>query len=296
MKYRRKMMKVAYECLPCLIRQATEASRMVTKDEKLQKDIIKYSIAEISKLDFTETAPYLGRIIHSYIKKVSGIDDPYEALKKEYNIISQKLCEDLELGRILKNSEDDFDTACRLAMAGNIIDFSVKILVEEEEVKETLDKCLEAEIHGASTGELKEAVKNAKKILYLCDNAGEIVFDKYLVGLIPKEKITCVVKGEPIVNDATMRDAEETGLCEMVRVIDNGADYQGTVLQECSENFKKEFEEADLIISKGQANYETLSDEKNKKMFFLLKAKCKSIAENLGCEQGSFVLKKIHIK
>lgn len=287
-------MKVTYECLPCLIRQSTEAARMVTNDVNLQQKIIKKILQEVSKLDFSETAPYLGRIIHKYIKEASNITDPYKKLKVKYNKVAEQICIDLNLYNLIHNSKSSIDTACRLAIAGNIIDFSVSGVLDELEVRDTIEDCLETNIKGNSIEEFKDAVNNAHKILFLADNSGEIVLDKLLINELPKEKITYVVKGEPIVNDATMEDAVDVGMTDLVRVIDNGSDAQGTIFDLCSDEFKKEFQEADLIISKGQANYETLSDIKNKKIFFLLKAKCKQVAKNLECSQGDLVLKKLN--
>ena len=129
----------------------------------------------------------------------------------------------------------------------------------------------------------------AESILYLADNAGEIVFDKILIEQLGPEKIKLAVKGGPVINDATIEDVEETGLTDLVRVISNGNDAPGTILGLCSEEFRHSFEEADLIIAKGQGNYESLSDF-DKNIFFLLKAKCPVVANHLGCEVGSTVL------
>lgn len=286
-------MKIAFECLPCLIRQSIEAARMVTDDTAMQQDIIKNSLEEVCKLNFSETAPYFARIVHRYIKEVSSNPDPYKSLKVKYNQVATQLCEDFNLPDLIRNSKSPVDTACRLSIAGNIIDFGVSALIEEEEVRASIEECIETKIEDNMTTELLEAVHRANKILFIADNSGEIVFDKLLINELPKEKITYVVKGEPIVNDATMEDAVEVGMVDLVRVIDNGSDAQGTILDLCSDEFKKEFEEADLIIAKGQANYETLSELEYKEIFFLLKAKCKSIADNLQCSQGDLVIKRV---
>lgn len=283
-------MKVCYECLPCIVRQATEASKLVTSDEKIQKEIIKESILELGKLDFSETSPYLGRTVHKLVKEKTGIPDPYKELKERYNNVAMSIRDELKLGDVIEKSKNPFDTACRLSIAGNIIDFSVKIVVDESEVRESINQCLEAELFNGTTDDLRKAVMNSEKILFIADNAGEIVFDKMFIELLPKEKVTYVVKGGPIVNDATMEDAEAVNMSSVAKVVHNGADYQGTILSECSEEFKELFNDADLIISKGQANYETLSEIEDKKIFFLLKAKCRSIAEHIGCKHGEFVV------
>jgi len=134
-----------------------------------------------------------------------------------------------------------------------------------------------------------DAVSTANSILYLADNAGEIVLDRLLIERLPIEKLTVAVRGVPVINDATMTDARDAGITELVTVIDNGSDVPGTMLEACSASFRSQFDEADLIISKGVGNFETLNDVE-KRMFFLLKVKCSVIAEELGVEVGSLVL------
>ena len=148
---------------------------------------------------------------------------------------------------------------------------------------------LSADLSSSHTEELRTAINNAKQILYLGDNAGEIVFDKLFIEHLPKEKIIFAVRGKPVINDATMKDAEDIGLTDILKVIDNGSGYPGTVLQSCSEEFQEVFNGADLIISKGQGNYETLS-ENRQNIFFLLKIKCDIVARDLNGNVGDFVV------
>jgi uncharacterized protein with ATP-grasp and redox domains len=134
-------------------------------------------------------------------------------------------------------------------------------------------------------------VNQAEKILDLADNAGEIVFDRLLIEQLPTEKVTLVVKGEPVINDATMEDAKVAGLTEIVKVIDNGSDAPGTIMESCSQRFLEHFEDSDLVIAKGQGNYETLS-RVDKNIFFILKAKCPVIARDLGCKVGEMIIRR----
>ena len=137
--------------------------------------------------------------------------------------------------------------------------------------------------------DLKSSIDRASRILYLADNTGEIVFDRLLLEQMPRDRITFAVKGGPVLNDATREDAEFTGITDLVRVIDNGTDIPGTVLSACSAEFREEFARADLVISKGQGNYETL-DEEDKHIFFLLKVKCRVVSDDLHCDVGSAVV------
>ena len=133
-------------------------------------------------------------------------------------------------------------------------------------------------------------MREAKDILYLGDNAGEIVFDRLFIEQMPHEKVTYVVRGEPIINDVTIEDAREVDMFDLVDVIDNGSDAPGTILETCSHEFQQRFASSDLVIAKGQGNYETLSDV-NKRIFFLLQVKCPVIAKDIGFEVGSFIVK-----
>ncbi|WP_105617079.1 damage-control phosphatase ARMT1 family protein [Vallitalea okinawensis] len=285
-------MKLSYDCIPCLIRQAVDIARKVTDNTDIQEDIIKHALNEASHFDDLEVAPGLSRAIQMHVKKVTKNNDPYKQLKIQFNRDAKMICRELQLDQLVKDSLSPINTACRCAIAGNIIDFVAVSSIDKHKIRSTVMECLDTEIQGQTPEDLLESAKKANKILYLGDNAGEIVFDQLLINELPKEKITYVVKGAPIVNDATMEDAIEVGMTEMVRVIDNGSDAQGTIMNTCSKVFKMKFEEADLIISKGQANYETLSEMQDKEIYFLLKAKCKPIADDLKCTHGDFVIKR----
>lgn len=273
-----------------MVRQAVEVAEIMTDDKALQEKIIKGGLAQVNKINFTETAPEIARGLHNFVKVVTDNPDPYKALKDLYNRIAEELVEELKLESLITESDNAFDTACRLSIAGNIIDFGVGIDIDKSGVHRSIDESLTSPIVGGSTDLLKAHVEKSNKILFLTDNAGEIVFDKLLMRQLPMDRVTYVVKGGPIVNDATMEDAVDVGMTELVKVIDNGLDGQGTILQECSQAFLQAFEAADLILAKGQANYETLSDLNDPRIFYLLRAKCQSIADDIGCPKGAFVV------
>ena len=167
----------------------------------------------------------------------------------------------------------------------------VKSGLSESQVEKNIAESLTDPLDTKALEEFRNATAQAKDILYLGDNAGEIVFDRLLVEQLPCKNVTFVVKASPIINDATMEDAKMAGLTDMVSVIDNGSDAPGTILESCSQDFRRRFNEADLVISKVQGNYETLSGV-DKNVFFILRAKCPVIARHLGCEIGSLVLVK----
>jgi uncharacterized protein with ATP-grasp and redox domains len=197
-----------------------------------------------------------------------------------------------QLEEKVQHSPNPLDTAIRLAIAGNIIDMGVGFSprFEEKHLHESINHALGTPFNG-DIPVFSSAVQAADSILYLIDNAGEIAFDRLLISLLPKGKVTAVVKGTPIINDATMTDAEEVGLPSLVPVVENGSDGPGTIIGDCSESFLELFKRADLIIAKGQAHYETLSDE-NKDIFFILKVKCPVVARDLQCRIGDMILRR----
>lgn len=283
-------MKISRECIHCIARQAVEIAEVATSNVTIQEEIIRRSLQELVEMDFNETAPEIGFRMHQHAKDISGIIDPYEKLKEQYNEIAQEIYERIIEEKWLDNAEDPFDMACRLAIAGNIIDFSVGLKLDYSVIVKSVEDSIKHNIFGTGSIALRKAVEKADNIMYIADNAGEVIFDKFLLEMLPANKVTYVVKGGPIVNDATMDDAISTGIVDLVRVIDNGHSAQGTILKDCSSTFRTEFSKADLVISKGQANFETLSDIKDKTIFYLLRAKCCSVASAIGCKQMEYVL------
>jgi len=283
-------MKIARECIPCLARQAVEIAQEATTNGSLQEQIIKASLAELANMSFEQTAPEVAYKMHKHAKVLTGVDDPYRALKATYNNVALEIAQRLRENRCVEDSNSPFDTSCRLAIAGNIIDFAVGLSLGYEDILRSVDDSLKKPLYGVGSEALRAAAAKANSILYLADNAGEIVFDRFLIELLPAGKVKLVVKGGPIVNDATLEDAVAAGLTDIIEVIDNGHDAQGTLLAACSDEFRHAFDQADLIISKGQANYETLSGVKDKQIFFLLRAKCPAVANSIGCDRMAYVL------
>ena len=282
-------MRTYFDCIPCFVRQALDAAKLATDDEQIHEKVVREVLRLAVDLDMSKSPPAIGQQIHRLIRNLVGQDDPYHGIKRRFNNLALKLYP--ELRKQILCSDDRLETAIRLAIAGNIIDFGVNSSLEESCVKETISDSLSGYLDPKQIQGFKDAVTAVEKILYLADNAGEIVFDRLLIEQLPYEKVTVVVKGRPVINDATMEDAEVAGLSRIVEVIDNGSDAPGTILESCSEEFRRRFAEADLIIAKGQGNYETLSNVE-KDMFFILKAKCPVIARDLGCEVGEMILRK----
>jgi len=282
-------MRIFLDCIPCFVRQALDSARLATDDEQIHEQVVREVLRLAADLDMSQSPPAIGQQIHRLIRKLVGHNDPYHKIKRQFNNLALRLYSGLR--KQVVSSDDRLETAVRLAIAGNIIDFGVKTSLTASDLKETIAQSLNCHFDNNQIQELKDAVITAEKILYLADNAGEIVFDRLLIEQLPIEKITVVVKGKPVINDATMEDADLAGLTRVVEVIDNGSDGPGTILETCSQSFRNRFENADLIIAKGQGNYETISDI-DKNIFFILKAKCPVIARDIGCEVGEMILQK----
>lgn len=282
-------MKTYFDCIPCFVRQALDSVRLITDDEQVHETVIREVLHLACKMDLHQSPPLMGQKIHRLIRELVGTEDPYRKVKGKFNNVALKLYP--KLRQTIVCSEDSLATAVRLAIAGNIIDFGVNSTLHETDLEETISQSLSDEFVGMQLEPFRNAVNEAEDILYIADNAGEIVFDRLLIEQLPYEKVTVVVKGMPVINDATIEDAVVAGLPRIVEVIDNGSDGPGTILESCSRQFRYRFDNADLIIAKGQGNYETLSDV-DKDIFFLLKAKCPVIARHLRCEIGRMMLIK----
>jgi uncharacterized protein with ATP-grasp and redox domains len=281
-------MKTTYDCIPCFIRQALDAVRLATSDEEIHERVLRGVLAAASKMNLDQSPPLMGQYIHKLIRDLSGDHDPYKKIKDRFNNFALELYPDLK--QRIQNSSDPMDTAVRMAIAGNIIDFGVNSELDRSVISDAIEQALSAQLVG-NIEVLCASIDSANNILYLGDNCGEIVFDRLLIEQLPAYKVTFVVRGGPIINDATIEDARKTGMTELVNVMDNGSNIPGTVLEKCSKEFRKCFAYADLIIAKGQGNYETLSDVR-KNIFFLLKAKCPVISGHMACEPGSFIVKR----
>ncbi len=282
-------MKTYFDCTPYFIRQTVEAARIATSDQKLQEKILREVLRAVSKMNLSKSPPVMMQYMYRLIREISGSQDPYKKLKDSFNKLALDIYPDLS-DRV-KKASDPFEAAVRFAIAGNIIDSGAVHNLNKSYIIETIEQAMSQKLSG-NIEKLRIAINSANKILYLGDNTGEIVFDKLLIEQLPLDRVTFVVRGYPVINDATMIDAKVTGMTDLVEVIDNGSDAPGTVLEDCSEEFIQHFSDADLIIAKGQGNYETLSST-DKSIFFILKAKCPVIAKNISCEIGSLIIKYI---
>jgi len=281
-------MKTFFECIPCFVRQALDSARLVTHEEALHEQLLREVLRAASEMDLRQSPPAMGQRIHRLIRDLTGQSDPYREMKDRSTRLALALYPKLRAQ--VHASSRPLEKALRLAIAGNVIDMGVNAHFDESDVHEAIEDALVASLDG-DVRVFVETLSRAQRILYLADNAGEIVFDRLLLEQMPVEKVTVAVRGFPVINDVTIADTQAAGIPGLVEVIDNGSDAPGTILDDCSAEFRRRFNQADLVIAKGQGNYETL-DDVPKDIFFVLKAKCPVVARDLGCHVGSLVLRR----
>jgi damage-control phosphatase, subfamily I len=278
-------MKTSLDCIPCFARQALEAARFVSDSPKVHEQVIRSVLQEAAEMDLSVSPPVIGQKLHRTLRQLTGIKDPYAQIKKRFNELALEMMP--KLTKEVEKAPDPLYHALRLAIAGNVIDLGVNGNLREEEIQGIIEDTLNEPFHG-DLEDFRKSTQKARNILYLADNAGEIIFDRLLIEKLPMNRLTLAVRGAPILNDALHEDAEMAGLCDLVEVIDNGSDAPGTIWEDCSRAFRQKFAEADLIIAKGQGNFETLSEETDR-IFFLFKAKCPVIADHVGLPLGTHI-------
>ena len=275
------------------MRQVKEVIDLSCDDETLKFELMQNCIKHMAENFGKDSQPNkLATEVNQYIKKQTNCTDAYFNQKKMSNEIALSLMPKVK--NILK-SNDSLETHVKVAIVGNILDFGVYNI--NTDFKKLINDNLNRNLVINDIGEFEKALKAHDEVLYLVDNAGEIVFDRLLIEKIMEYgvDVVVVVKSGPIVNDACLKEAIDAGLDEIAEIITVGSDSGGIVKEMISRKFKKRFDESDFIISKGMANYEGLTEMnlKDKDVFSLLCSKCKPISKNLDVDVGSFVLKKL---
>lgn len=279
-------MKTELECLPCFFGQITRTLHYAGVNGDRGRSILLKAEKIIARASLDEVPARTTTLIHRILREETGVD-PYKQVKDSYNRIA--LDRLTRLRRLAAEMPDRLEGSVRIAIAGNVIDFGI---YESFDLDRSLSESFHLPLSSIDYNNFAQAAADARRILFLCDNAGEIVFDRVLIESLRErgKEVTAVVKGHPVINDATLDDASAAGLAECATVIDNGNDGIGTLLEACSQQFMEAYRSADMIISKGQANYETLVQEKDARTFFLFKVKCPVVARALNRENGDIVL------
>lgn len=286
-RFRDIRMGVDPECYPCFLRQANIAMEMAGVDADTAHRVMRSVLRSIGQADLSGKTPaHITSPMHRRIRRLLKTD-PFRGVKARYNRIAMKMYPELKQGVAL--STEPLATAARLAIAGNVIDFGIFRSVD---IRGTVERALTEPMAVDDIRELVSALSEVAAVLYLLDNAGEVVFDRILIEelLALGKQVTVVVKSGPVINDCTRQDAASVGLDDICRVIDNGSDSVGTIFDHTSRSFLEHFNRKDqIIISKGQANFETLMHE-DRRIFFLFQSKCAVVSRHLGLEQGAMLL------
>ena len=279
-------MNTCTDCIPCLVTQLREFLRLTVTDEAVAQRLCRGALRVLAAADLDAPPSVVVRRPLRRLRRQTGNDDPFLAIKARFNTLALQLLPAFE-ARVAA-APDPFAAAVRLAIAANVIDFGIGKPVTEKQVLHELENAMDAPVAGDIPA-FARAVRRARRILYLGDNAGEIVFDRPLLQRLPPGRVSFAVRGGPVANDALLTDAAASGLTALLPVIANGADIAGTWLPACSPAFRDAFAAADLIIAKGQGNFETVHDAP-KRIFALFMVKCPVVARVTGLPLGSKVL------
>jgi len=275
-----------YDCIPCAIGSLIKLFNKGLVPSEKQDDAMRCLLQFLSKEKFDQSPPALGREMHRLIRQTLNNSDPYKEIKNKSN--SLMLGHYPILKEKVENAPDPFDLALRLAIAGNVIDFGPN---NSFDINVTLKKAESVKLAVDHSQQLKSDLLSISTLLYLGDNAGEIVMDRLFLETINHPNVYFAVRGAPVINDITKKDAILVGIDKIAAIISNGDDAPGTILENTSPEFRNIFNSVDLIISKGQGNYESLCGLDHN-IYFMLMAKCDHVANHLGFRKGAFLVKR----
>ena len=274
-------MKTYLDCIPCFMSQALRAGRLASDDDAVIKKVLDKTAQFIQEMPMDYTPPQIGEYIYSYISEITGNSDPYYSIKRKNIDKAFELYNYFEK-RTSYNS-DPLKAAVMLSISGNVIDMGIKGIIDiQDEVTRIIDKFDDIK----DLDLFRKKLEKSDSVLYLGDNSGEAVFDLFLLKHLEKKKVYYAVRDIPVINDITRKEAEIIGIDRYAEIISSGVKAPGTVLDKVSEDFLRIYSRADIVISKGQGNYEALSGT-DRDIFFLLIAKCQVIARDIGTEVGT---------
>jgi uncharacterized protein with ATP-grasp and redox domains len=279
------------DCFTCDCNQIHKISTFLELDEATENHLLTMTNEYLQNCDRTKTNPEIMGEIWKRITTILENDNPYRDIKARYNQLMLSLEEEIE--KIIEVSKQPLKMALKLAVLANIIDFSAKHEFDEQTVKDKLMQAENIQLAQDDSDKLFDALSQAKSLLYIGDNCGEIVIDKMFIRKIKQLyqnlHVTYGVRGQAIVNDVTIEDAKDVNMKDVAEIISNGDGSLGTVLSRTSAQFQNVFSDSDVIIAKGQGNFEGLSDMVDRHIFFLFMAKCDLVAELVGVEKMSIV-------
>lgn len=275
-------MKTTSDCYPCFFKQAVSTISRLNTPEATRLQVLQEVARQVAELDPQNSPAYNSSLVLHLLNRRLGVNDPYQEEKRRYNEIALSLLP--ELREKIAGAPEPLSVAIRLAVVGNVIDLGIG---HEVDLEGTMRRALGDGFARFDLELFRKSLDRAQRILYVLDNAGEVVFDRLLIEELRRrgKAVIAGVKGGPILNDATRADAEAAGLEQICRVLDTGSDFVGVAREHSSPAFLQALDGADLVIAKGQGNYETLEGSRPD-LFFILKAKCPAVAAHLGVKLG----------
>ena len=283
-------MNIDKECVACIINQSAKVANAIDADKELSSKLTS-TVETLSKdFSFDENPPEIASYVYEKMAEIAKKQDLYAEIKA---LSTQKALSFVPLLKEkLLTSDDKLLTATKIAVAGNVIDLAAAV---EFDLEEELEKIFHTDFAYNDFDALQTELESAKKVVVLGDNVGEHIFDYMFVEtlkeLFPDVSYTYMVRGNPIINDVTMKEAKECGFDSLCNLVDSGVNTPGFTYDRANENSQKLFDDADLVISKGMGNYECLSPSHRDKICFLLKVKCNVVAKSLNREVGDIVCK-----
>ncbi len=285
-------MRADSRCLICHAMQALRVFNKYMRSEEEKWIRLQDILSVLEKLKWGLKPIEIAEIIYPEIEKIVGKRDVYEKEKKRSNEVALKML--LKMERMIRESTDPLFDAAKLAIAGNLIDLGAPNWDEETVYRKILE-ILERPFGIDDFEEFKEELSQAGRIFYIVDNAGEIVFDKFFIEIMkeynPSLEVVVAAKSKPIINDATVEEARQI-MDGVAQVIDSGMQIPGAIVEKGSDAFRRLFFESDIVISKGQGNFEGIIEEDNEKVYFLLTVKCPVVADFLHVPERTMVFMK----
>ncbi len=277
-------MNIHLDCIPCIIQNYIRLVQTGSIPQTQSEPVLRSLLRFLSKADYDQPPPLLAQHLHRILRRELKTSDPYRSIKEGSNRMMLQKYPDLK--KTVASAVDPFNMAMRLAIAGNVIDFGSKRRLD---IDKTIQRILTSELEIDHSIDLQKDITSSKTLLYIGDNAGEIVLDKLFLETIDHPNPYFAVRGKPTINDATHGDAVMTGVDQHAKIITTGDDAPGVIWETASSEFKDVFSKADVIISKGQGNLEGLTDIPGN-IYFLLVTKCSLISNTIGVAEKSFLV------
>ncbi len=281
-------MKIKEECIGCIAAQSRRVCEAIHADEGLGVRITDYVDMALLNADFSLSPPMLAMPLYEAMAQIAGKNDLYDRQKEH---ATEQACHYLPfLQSVIDTSPDPLIALLKTAVVGNVIDLAAEVCFD---LHEAILSVFDTPFAQDDTASLRHALAHARTLFYIGDNAGEHIFDKLaietLAKLYPHLHITYVVRGNPIINDVTMKEALESGMDQVCEVLDSGVPTPGFTYELALPEAQQRFDTADLVIAKGMGNYECLTPLRRKRVCFLLKVKCSVVAQALGKTIGDIV-------